>query len=136
MEKSNQVKIITINKSGAFSKHENTLGKYYTCTKAVVDVRNLSKFPASATIAATFTSAAVVATVVVVMDATNGGFDEAVDEESSEPNLGGRPVPPELVMTICYLWASAWPRTPRPRCLLTSPDPPRSSASPPAPWRK
>jgi hypothetical protein len=62
-KKSNQVKIVTINKSGAFSKPENTLGKYYTCTKAVVDVRNLSKFPASTTVAVTFTSAAIVATV-------------------------------------------------------------------------
>jgi len=41
------------------SKPENTLGKYCTCTMGIVDVRNLSKFPATATVAATFTLATV-----------------------------------------------------------------------------
>ena len=67
------------------SKPENTLGKYCTCTMGIVDVRNLSKFPATATVAATFTSAAVMA-IVVAVDTTTV-FDEAVHEESSDPTL-------------------------------------------------
>lgn len=60
---------------------ENTLGKYCAVTEGVVEVRNLSKFPASATAAAaTFTSGAA---AVVAVDATDG-FDEVVDEESSD----------------------------------------------------
>jgi hypothetical protein len=56
------------------------LGKYCAVTEGVVEVRNLSKFPASSAAAATFTSqAAAVATV----DATDG-LDEVVDEESSD----------------------------------------------------
>jgi hypothetical protein len=62
------------------------LGKYCAVTEGVVEVRNLSRFPASCTdpvpAAATFTSTAVVV-VVVAMDATDG-FEDVVDEESSE----------------------------------------------------
>ena len=67
------------------SKPENTLGKYCTCTMGIVDVRNLSKFPATATVAATFTSTTLIA-IVVAVDTTTV-FGEAVHEESSGPTL-------------------------------------------------
>lgn len=62
------------------------MDKYCTGTEGVVEVRNLSKFPASSAAAApaviTFSSPAVFV-VVVAVDATDG-FDDVVDEESSE----------------------------------------------------
>lgn len=42
------------------SKPENTLGKYGTSTMGIAYVKNFSKFPAAATVAATFTSAIVI----------------------------------------------------------------------------
>ena len=67
------------------SNPKNTLGKYCACTMGIVDVRNLSKFPATATVAATFTSTTLIA-IVVAVDTTTV-FGEAVHGESSDPTL-------------------------------------------------